>query len=196
MCVRKNPKGLPIKYFCLFYWLGAGGGRDAQQVGACPGTPTSVFYAYLGRLTSDPSRGRGAGRHTLTPSPQAAITTKIAHRVPAHKIFQYWPRFPSHGPPMHASHPPPTFFAALHQCVYVKSITKYATDHAHRIYFSSQSSIHIVCTVCMSVCLEFSTADLANHQIGAHIYYLKWPLHQKETSSHITNDSRKYYIST
>jgi hypothetical protein len=38
----------------------------------------------------------------------------------------------------------------------------------------------------MSVCLEFSSADLSNNDIGAHIYFLKGPLHQKETSSHVT----------
>jgi hypothetical protein len=119
-CVRKNSKGPPMKSFCPFYWLGAGGGGDApSKWGRVRGPQPAFFTRVLGKRRAIRRGGGGTGRHTLTPSPQAAITIENAHHARSckHNIFlkvQYWPRIPSHAsPPTRARRPPPMFFCSM-----------------------------------------------------------------------------------
>jgi hypothetical protein len=63
----------------------------------------------------------------------------------------------------------------------MKSITKYAADHEQENkMFWSKVSILSVQSVCMSVFLEFSTADLSKHPIGACMYLLERATASKE----------------
>ncbi len=140
-----------------------------QRVGACPRAPTSVFFTrVLGERRAIPRGGGGTGRHTLTPSPQAAITIENAHHMRSRKHIiclevQYWLRAPSHAPPpMCASRPPSMFFCSM-------SITKYAADYAQRIVWSS-----VNCLYSLYFCLSGVQHALLIYQIinSVHVYTL------------------------
>jgi hypothetical protein len=158
-----------MKYFCPFYWLGAGGGRDSHgEWGRVRGPNQRFFYARFGWKTRYPSRGRGDREAYINPLPQAAITIENAHhaRPRKHNIcleIQYWLRAPSHAPPPTcASRPPSMFFCSM-------SITKYAADYAQRIFWSS---VH--CLYSLYVCLSRVQHALLIYQIinSVHVYTL------------------------
>jgi hypothetical protein len=126
-----------MKYFCPFLLIGRGRGRGcAQRVGACLGALDQRFLRmFWAKRQAISGGGGGTGRHTLTPSPQAAFTIEMPiTRAPTTQKLslkvQYWPRITSHAPPRAPAFPRPCFSAACYQSVYMKFITKHAADHA------------------------------------------------------------------
>jgi hypothetical protein len=153
-------------------WMGGGEGVDRTARGACPWTPASVVARAFGQAMSDLTRGRGGTHHTLTPSPQAAISIKPRPSRTLHRrimiSLKFWPGHGSLGTPlphMRASRPPPTFLCSVTmKCLFkVHYAVEYAADHVKKkIFLLHRSCVHCVY---IYVCLNSAFADLAHGYI-------------------------------
>ncbi len=153
------------------------GSNSIKHISLKVQAPASVFYTRFEQRRAIRRGGGGTQAH-INPLPQGCNHHRNAHHARSTQQHQTYSlkspvldTSPQPSPPPRAPAVPcPCFSTAWYQSVYMKSITKYAADHAHRIFF--QSNVH--CLYSLYVFLPGIQHKLLIYQIisSLHVYTL------------------------